>query len=229
MKVLEALWALLQDWMPLAFVCGRLARSCVWEGRKRGSGVIAKEVVMACLLGLLPLKGTRAHTVEYVRTLSCALVLWSGWHTRIPGACYSDESNESSLSQLGEWWENHPEIITVQQVSDLFLLLPESRPKRDLPAGSCSRVLFDRIVSGVRALTTGAVAHMAYVEWDGGGSPVRVQAAWPADHRFPPTIRVAPKQKHVNNIFKYNLSRLVTQPPTAPHITAALDRLNLPR
>ena len=91
--IVKALRALLEEWMPVAFLCGRKARACVWAGQARGSGFIAKEVVMTCLLGLLILRGNRAHTVEYVRTMSCALVFWSEWHSTIPGASYSDESN----------------------------------------------------------------------------------------------------------------------------------------
>ena len=186
--IVKALRALLEEWMPLAFLCGRKARACVWAGRARGSGVIAKEVVMTCLLGLLNLRGDRAHTVEYVRMSSVALILWTDWHSSIQGACYSDEPNEACLSQLGRWWKHHPEIKTAQQLADLFLLLPESAPVRDLPAGSCSRKLFERVVSRVRALISGEVSHVPYVEWVSGGKPCTLQAAWPQPHSFPSSI-----------------------------------------
>ena len=146
--VLRALRVLLEEWLPLAYICGRKARACLWEGRAKGTGVMGKEVLMTCLLGLLQLRGDRAHTVEYVRTISIALIFWSKWHSRIPGACYSDESNESSLAQLGLWWEAHPEIRKPEQLSDLFLLLLESDPVRDLPTSSCSRSLLERTISG---------------------------------------------------------------------------------
>ena len=103
----EAMLRLLEEWAPVAYVVGRTARCYVWEGRGKRSGAMAKEVVMACLVGLLLWLGARAHTVEYVRTMACCLVLWSAWHSAIPAACYSDEVNEACLHQLGRWWNIH--------------------------------------------------------------------------------------------------------------------------
>ena len=229
LKLVRALLALLQEWMPLAYLCGRKARSVVWEGQMGGSGAMAKEVAMMCLLGLLTLKGTSAHTTEYVRTLSCALVFWSEWHSDIPGCCYSDEPNEACLSQLGRWWGGHPKVREVRQLSDVLLLLPESDPIRTLPAGSCSRMLFERVVSGVRALISGEVSHVAYVEWESKGAACKMQASWPAGHSFPPSFReTRPPRTHINNVFKHALSRLVFQHPLKPALRT-LIHAHIPR
>ena len=183
---------------------------------------------MTCLLGLLKLRGDRAHLVEYVRTSSVALILWSEWHSSIRGACYSDEPNEACLNQLGRWWKQHPEIKTAQRLTDLFLLLPESAPVRDLPAGSCSRKLFDRVVSRVRALISGEVSHVPYVEWVSGGKPCVVQAAWPQAHSFPSSIREPPNPDLLKYIFKYSISRLVFQKPLSAEFVATCQRLRIP-
>ena len=74
LKLVRALLALLHEWMPLAYLCGRKARSVVWEGQMGGSGAMATEEAMMCLLSLVTLWGTSAHTSEYFPTLSCTLV-----------------------------------------------------------------------------------------------------------------------------------------------------------
>ena len=89
----------------------------------------AKEVLMACLLMLLRLAPGEPSTVEYVRTLVWALLVWRDWHSAIPACCYSDEVNEASLAHLGRRWALHPELKDAESVMDLFLLIPQPSPE----------------------------------------------------------------------------------------------------
>ena len=226
--VIRGLRALLEEWMPWAYISGRKARQCVWDARRRGSGMIAKEVAMSCLIGLLTLKGNDAHTVEYVRTLSCALICWSHWHSRVPGCCYADEPNEAALHQLGRWCQNHPEIKSAKQLEDLFLLVPPSAEVRTLPPSSCSRALLGLVVERVRALSSGVVRHVPYVEWIGGGGNVAAQRSWPVAHSFPPTIRQPPCKDHLKQILIHALACLTQQQPLKPRFLGTLQHYSIP-
>ena len=130
--VAEALCDLLVVWAPACFALGWRVRQCHWEHREAGTGHHAREVLTMALLMLLhleaPAPGVRNRgRSEYVRTLSCALLLWEGWFDRLPACCFSEEINEASLSRLGSAMRQHPDATTTPAVMDLFLLVRPGR------------------------------------------------------------------------------------------------------
>jgi len=140
LAILSALDRLLSEWAPALVAIGWLVRECNWAGEASGTGHRAKEVLMACfhlLLRLIP--PSEAHTVEYGRTLLCALVMWKDWHSALPACCYTDEMNEASLATFGSRWASHPEVQDADGAMDLFLRIPPpSQDPQDLPPKNCS-------------------------------------------------------------------------------------------
>jgi hypothetical protein len=131
--VAEALCDLLVVWAPACLALGYRVRRCHWEHQDPGTGRHAHEVLTLALLMLLHLEALvpgqrRRGRSEYVRTLSCALLLWEDdWHGALPASAFSEEINEASLSRLGSAMRQHPDATSTPAVMDLFLLVPPSR------------------------------------------------------------------------------------------------------
>ena len=69
----------------------------------------------------------RGNLSEYVRTLSCALLLWTLWHDALPACCYSEELNEAALGRLGHSMRRHPDATSADAVMDLWLRVKPGR------------------------------------------------------------------------------------------------------
>ena len=226
LKNLLALKALLDVYVPVAFVLGWQARNCVWGHRLRGSGSMAKEVVMGCLLVLLQLTEGQSHLVEYVRTMMCALICWTSWHSEVPGVCYTDEANEASLAQLGRWWAQHAEVTTATSLMSMFLMMPvmgrdvsEARVTR--PSGELLSTMEHRL----RALLRSPREVVTYVPW----TLTRVcvsEDTWPVDAWFPGDLGQM-SATYLTRLSKYVLSKLVVQSAVTVPVDAALRRLGL--
>ena len=226
---LESLQRLLSNWLPAAFAVGKKVRDCNWAGEASGSGKDAKQVLLACLLMMLPLTAGESHLTEYVRTLVCALVVWREWHTSIPGACFTDELNEASLHQLGSMWAAHPEITAIDQVMDLFLLLPPPPSEVvDLEAESCTLRLAHEVKVRVRILAGRRDPALPYVQWLAKGEKSPVRASWPVDAWFPPSVRVPPEPSYLSDLFAYTIATLIRQRPHTPDVLHTLHRLHFP-
>ena len=95
---------------------------------------------LGALVTLIALYGAGSNKVEYVRTLTVALLLWTPWHSEIGSVSYTDELNEARLAQLGRWWLHHGEVVTVDHLNDLFLVLPRQRVVRSPLGGALAPV-----------------------------------------------------------------------------------------
>ena len=129
LAVTDALCDLLLVWAPACFALGWRVRQCHWEHRQAGTGGRARECLEMALLMMLHLEAPsggqrRARgRSEYVRTLSCALLQWQRWHEDLPACCFSEETNEASLSRLGSAMRQHPDATSTESVMDLYLLV----------------------------------------------------------------------------------------------------------
>ena len=216
LRNLMALKCLLDVYAPACFLLGWQARNCLWSHRQRGTGRKAKELLMGCLFVLLQLHPRDSHLVEYVRTLVCAMVCWTPWHSEVPGYCYSDESNEASLAQLGRWWAQHSEVTKQSALMDMYLLLPAmGRNAQDATVSRPSNLLRDAVVERLRALLRSGTELVTYVPWSSGRVCV-AEGPWPADVWFPTDLSTAPRVSTLNDISRYALARLVQQ-QAVPH------------
>ena len=227
LRNLLALKCLLDVYAPVTFLLGWQARSCVWQHRGRGTGALAKEVVMGCLLVLLKLTEGQSHLVEYVRTMVCSLVCWTSWHSEVPGECYTDEANEASLAQLGRWWAQHSEVSTQQSLMDMYLLMPtmgrgadESRVSRP------SAVLMQTVEQRLRSLLSAPRELVTYVPWS-SASVCTAELVWPESAWFPQDLSVRPSTTYLSNLTKYALSRLVVQGAVSKPMARKLRKLGL--
>ena len=121
---------LLNVYVPACTVLGWSVRRCYWEGRTRGSGVWAAEMLRTCLLVLCGLLGEKVKLSEYARSISVALLSWTSWHDDVPAAAYVEESCEAQLSMLASALKRNPHATGIRDVSDMYaLLLPvDERP-----------------------------------------------------------------------------------------------------
>jgi hypothetical protein len=68
-----------------------------------------------------PAPQPRGALSEYLRTLGCALLTWTPWHSHLPACCYSEELTEAALGRLGQSMREHPDATTTDAVMDLWL------------------------------------------------------------------------------------------------------------
>lgn len=114
--------SLINVFVPCCTAIGWLVRRCYWEGRQRGTGCWAADCLRQCLLLLCALLGDRASTSEYVRSVSVALLSWTGWHDDVPACCYVEETCEAQLSVLSSTLKRNPHATGIADVCDLFAL-----------------------------------------------------------------------------------------------------------
>ena len=102
-------------------------------GSQASAAGIAAEDPMAATFGSVASKGAVS---DYVRSLSCALMLWTPWHDCLPACCYSEELTEASLSRLGRSMKKHADATTAEAVMDLWLRVrPGSVGYKKIKAG----------------------------------------------------------------------------------------------
>ena len=75
------------DYAPLLLALGHDCRDCHWNplSRERGSGGVARRVLMTSMLLLHTLKPGEFHKDEYYRSLAVALLMWTRWYDSVPG------------------------------------------------------------------------------------------------------------------------------------------------
>ena len=91
----------LEEFVPLCYVLGWMTRRCAWEGRARGTGVWARQMLELSLVVLHGIPGRDPSGSLYCRSISAALLSWSSWHDELPACAYVEEACEALLSKLG--------------------------------------------------------------------------------------------------------------------------------
>ena len=77
-----------------------------------GTGQHAKDVLLKCVMILFRLCEGTKHKVEYVRSLSIALLGWTPWHSHLLGCCCIEEFSEASLSLMPKTCQRHPRYVS---------------------------------------------------------------------------------------------------------------------
>jgi len=134
-RAVDALRLLLDEYVPALVHLGILARDLYWRHTQPHTGHHAREFMLRCLVvlrALEPREGT-----EYVRGLSCALLLWSDeLHGALPGRAFMEEALEASLSRLSQAAASDLHADTADQFRSLYQCLgPPTLPPRLDTAG----------------------------------------------------------------------------------------------
>ena len=230
LRNLMAMERLLEVYVPVAFMLGWQARCCVWDNRRPGSGERAKQLLMGCLYALLALTEGDSQHCEYVRTCMCCLLCWTRWHSAVPGACYTDESNEASLGQLGRWWRQHTEVADEETLMNLYLMVPGAgRPAADMVVGRPSVALRRGVLARLQALLRSNRELCTYVPWEPTGAArlCRAAAVWPPNAWFPADLQQAPGPQYLQRLMRYFLALLVTQPRLRAEVHDAARAIGL--
>ena len=128
-RPLQYIQLFFEHYVPVCQVLGWMVRRCYWEGRQRGTGVWARDMLRMSLLTLHGIVGSDVRVSPYTRSICIALLSWSQWHDDLPACAYVEESCEARLSVLASRCVTNTQAITVQQVSDLYVDL--GRPTRE--------------------------------------------------------------------------------------------------
>ena len=167
---------------PMLLIIGSSVRSCTWDGRKQGGGKVAKEALQHCLVVLIHLFGSNAAKVEYVRTLSTALLAWQKWMDKLPGCCFVEESCEALLSRMAARCRGNPTISSFSGVMDLYLTLPPPSRTPKHTRGTLRQGLLQTFWVRARRLIARAGAS-PFSQWSSKGS--QFEQAMPDNFVFP--------------------------------------------
>ena len=87
------------------------------------TGHVARESLLACMVLLFRLGEGAPHKQEYFGAMAGALMQWTAWNDNLPSCLYVEEACEAALSRLGASCKMRPQAVTVEQGSDLYILL----------------------------------------------------------------------------------------------------------
>jgi hypothetical protein len=124
--ILKGLKDLLDFYLPAVFRIGYLVRCCTWEGRARGTGEKAKQILEEVLIILMHLQQDFQAKDPYVRTIAVALLTWQNYLSGLPGVCFAEESCEALLSRMSHRCESHRHLHGLEDTFNLFLTLPKA-------------------------------------------------------------------------------------------------------
>ena len=225
--VLTGYLRLLSEYLPTVFIVGYLVRECHWseEGRLRGSGTLAREVICMCLLVMEKLLGERAPMDEYVRCMLVTLVQWRRWGDEVPACCYSEEPNEAMLSRLASECTRNPRLHTVDNLMDLFLTVRPAHP--GVHAIECDRpgiTLVAETVANLQRLGSTERCPVTYVPGRGDTNVVTAEDTWPETCPFPETLLSRVDQGVWRGAAERAMRVLLGASVVTDSIAAALDR-----
>ena len=148
-QILVGLHDLLFFYVPALLQLGFKVRECTWNGRPEGhvKGDTARSVLEHALLIQVHLLRDWSAGTEYVRTMSCALLCWQPWYSRLPGCVFVEESCEAMLSRMAAQCRRHPNITTFEGTLWMFLTLPLPS---DEPRDSRGSVRHDLVIEMTR-------------------------------------------------------------------------------
>ena len=199
-------------------------RNCTWEGRSPDGGKVAKEVLQQCLVLLVHLFNDNAAKVEYVRTLSTALLSWQKWMDKLPGCCFVEESCEALLSRMAARCRGNSTLSSFECVSDLYLTLPPPSTTRKQTRSTVRTGLLQLIwVRCRRAISRGS--DLPFVEWSSTGA--QFQQRMPQSFAFPRPLHSMVKED-VLPAFQNSIRCLRAKAKLTQEVVTFLSE-NLPR
>ena len=190
-------------------------RTCTWAGRDAKTGKLAKDVLMMSLTLLMQLFKERATKVEYIRTLSIALMSWTDWMGELPACCFNEESCEALLSRMAAVCRSHHTLSSFGNICDLFITLPP--PSRQLKAtrGKLREGLLHLFAVRCRRIIAQGELN-PYIEW---GQRAKFQESMPDNFNFPMEITDV-NVGTVRDVFENSLRCLRSPSKQSPEVDA---------
>ena len=203
---IHALYSLLYEYTPALFLLGCLVRDCNWGSADSGTALKVLEYSLHVIQHLC--LGSESK-VEYVRSLSSALMIWSSWYSNLPGHAHSEEMCEALLSRLVQKLRFHPQCKTLDGACELFLLLcPASKNPKDLKDGKMQADLVPYVDSNLNALVNCLYLppphFVPFCKWTSNKkSPVSNE--WEASYRYPVPLSTPITEDHFTDLLKHVL------------------------
>lgn len=101
--------------------CVTLFAKCLGKGHCSafafGTGKQVKVLLERCLWLLCYLCHNCMGRVEYIRTISVALALWTPWHDALPACCHVEEMTEAMLSRLSSRCKLHHTFTSIDRTA----------------------------------------------------------------------------------------------------------------
>ena len=188
-RYLTNVLVLVEEYLPVCLVLGQRVRDAYWAGRQVGTGHQAKEVLLITMLVHLQLGARAPHKLEYFRAVACALMASSPWNDQVPACLYVEEACEAMLSRLSAACKLRPQVITVDEVSDLFCVLPVVQAAERVVSRHHPTVKLCRVVSqNLHNLMRSQPAVPQYTPWSSFARVCIALEEWPAVVWFPGTL-----------------------------------------
>ena len=175
-------------------------------------------LLMICLR-LIHLLGKEAKKVEYVRTLSIALLSWTPWMSRVPACCFGEESCEAMLSRMSTRCHQHKHVSDLEGVIDLYLTLTPPSRKLKNTRGTLRQGLLSVLFARTKKLISMPLEH-PFADWT--TKKTKFQSALPDDWEFPmPLAALNPVE--VDEVLWHSLRCLVKKSELQPGLEDFLN------
>ena len=185
---IRALVRLLSCYAPAIFIIGNTLRKSNWEGRDLETGHHAHSVLQYSLAVLVSLCGTESTKVEYVQSISLALLCSPKWNWRCPGVLHVEEPCEARLSAYARSMHNNPQVNDLTGLNNLFITLPLPNEVSTHAREIVPQRFIDFPLTNVkRFYRTAGSQDQFFVEWR-SGKTVTPKPQWDTDWRSPPCI-----------------------------------------
>ena len=192
------------------FLSGFSVRNCNWANQQNSDDAL--QAAHYAFHILVHLCWAVEHTTEYVRTRWVSFLFWGRWDQTIPGKCHSEEMGEALLARLVEKLRLNPNISSLDDCFDLFLLTLAART--DLKDCHGSHLQNDTIKlvrlnlsSFVRQISDGKL--VSPVLWKSKVKTVKVMDERPGFPRFPISLYHDMSIDHLQDPLQRTLQTLV--------------------
>ena len=160
---------------------------------------------------------------QYINAQIPALLGWGSTHSDLTGACYLEEVGEAMLSRFAKRWSEHPQRTSVEDLSDLFVSMPDVL-KNLTDRGRCiSQQMQANAVTAVQELTRRVMLNNSpFHIWTTGTKwTVPLAPFWP-EYLWPGQDLCAPADTWFRMV-DHHLSCLTSKATCTPDMVAWLD------
>ena len=113
---------------------------------------------------MLHLLGEEAPKIEYIRTISIALLTWMPWMNKLQACSFLEESCEALLSRVAHRCNVHRHVSTFEGVVDLYLTVPPAKNTARNTRGTLRAGLLHLLLARVRKILHRS-SELQFVEW----------------------------------------------------------------
>ena len=159
-----------------------------------------------CAVLLWSLYSDSPQKALYLKTTVLTLLTWSNNLYALPRAAFSEEVCEAHLSKLGAACLRHPQLITVDEVMDLYLVeRMTTAGGREHVGGAPPVTLVRRALTNLDFMLQQSDRNViTFVPWKSGKTTVSAVEKWDVSYKFPVRF-VCPLHADLTDCIKYFL------------------------